>query len=257
LVSVAPPMSSRQMKNAAVRLLSLLAMGLPALSAMSSCGVSVQPINVAPGCPDMPLRGPSEYPPASSSDVIDDFDDGDMLLAKVGGRNGTWVGFATPMTATFFGEASNKCVANGTYSGHLTANDLDNYGANWNGVFIDPFALAVPFDASSYSGFSFWVATGDNAVQPLELPIGMMTTDTATGGGVCTATAGGCGDYYATKQRIPLTHTWTRWQIKFSDLAQKGTGMPQVPLRTTQFVSLMIWPERTYDIWIDDVRFER
>jgi len=241
------------MKNVAIRLL-LTVPTLSAPSALPGCGGSVEPIRVAPGCPDMPLRGPAEFPPVSPEAVIDDFDDGDMWLTRIAGRTGSWVGYATPGSATVFGEASNVCVAHGAYSGHLTANDLNNYGANWNGVFIDPFALATPFDARAYSGFSFWVATGDNAVQPLELPIGVMTTDTSAGGGVCVA--GGCGDYYATRQRITLTHTWTRWMVKFSDLAQKGTGVPQVPLRLTNLVSIMIWPERTYDIWIDDVRFE-
>ena len=39
-------------------------------------------------------------------------------------------------------------------------------------------------------------------------------------------------------------------------MSQSGQGFPQVPLRLDQLVSIMIWPEKTYDIWIDDVRFE-
>src|SRR4029078_6315838 len=37
------------------------------------------------------------------------------------------------------------------------------------------------------------------------------------GAGLCGVS---CGDYY--RKRIPLTTTWTRWVIKFTDLAQSG-----------------------------------
>src|SRR5215510_2512986 len=157
------------MKNVVVRLLSLLTLALPVVA---GCDSSLTLIEVMPGCPDMPLRGPAEYPPASDDAVIDDFDDGDLSLTPVAGRTGSWVGVVTPGMGTVFGEASKRCVAHGTYSGHLTGTDLNNYGGNWNGVFVDPFGLAV-FDGRPYSGFSFWAATGDNAVQPLELPIGL------------------------------------------------------------------------------------
>jgi hypothetical protein len=224
-----------------------------AASVISACDPSVSVINVMSGCPDMPLRGPAQFEAASPDDVIDDFEDNDMSLARAGGRTGSWVGYETPATATVFGEPSAECVAHGKYSGHLIGNNLAAFASNWNGVLIDPFAMAIPFDASAYSGFSFWVATGDSALAPLSLPVGVMTTDTAAGGGICEP----CGDYYRLRRSIPLTHSWTRWVVKFSDLAQSGQGRPQVPLRANQLVSLMIWPENTYDIWIDDLRFER
>ena len=57
--------------------------------------------------------------------------------------------------------------------------------------------------------------------------------------------------------RIPLTRTWTRWYVPFSDLAQYGFGDPLVPLAKERLVSLIIWPEpQQVDIWIDDIRFE-
>ena len=44
--------------------------------------------------------------------------------------------------------------------------------------------------------------------------------------------------------------------IKFNELAQYGFGVPQVPLNKSKLVSIMIWPQAQFDIWIDDVRFE-
>ena len=103
-----------------------------------------------------------------------------------------------------------------------------SYGGNWNGVLIDPFAQAVPFDARSYSGFSFWVATGADAVAPLEMPIGVTTRDTSGGAGICTS----CGDYYGWKNGIPLTRTWTRWVVKFDEMRQSGRGQTAGPAGT-------------------------
>jgi len=237
------------MKKAAVNLASLLVASLPAVA---GCNSSLSLIAVQEGCPDMPIRGPEAFLPASPEAVIDDFDDGDLWLKRIAGRTGSWVGFGTPTMGTVFGEASNRCVAHGTHSGHLTGTNLTAYGGNWNGVFVDPFSMAIPFDASTYNGFSFWVATGENAVPPRTMPIGLMTRDTSAGAGICNP----CGDYYRPRSAIPLTQTWTRHEVRFEDLAQSGQGSPQVPLRRDQLVTIMIWPENNYDIWIDDVRFE-
>jgi hypothetical protein len=239
------------MKNVAAHLLFPLASGLLALGA---CASSVRPIDVMPGCPEMPLRGPEEHELAPPETVIADFESGDMKLTPVAGRTGSWVGVAT-LGATVFGESSSRCVARGTRSGHLTSTAPQaNYPVTWSAVMIDPFSEAHGWDASAYSGFSFWIAAGPNALPPVETPIGVTTVDTVAGGGVCTV----CSDYYAIRKqdRLPLTRSWTRWVIKFADLKQYGFGVPQVPLNKSKLVSLIIWPEAQFDIWIDDVRFE-
>jgi hypothetical protein len=240
------------MKNVAVRLLALSALGF---AVVTGCAASVEPIDVMMDCPEMPLRGPEEFASAPADAVIDDFESGDDLkLSPNAGRTGSWVGVAT-MGATWFGESSSRCVAHGTRSGHLTSTaPTANYPVNWNAVMIDPFSEAHGWDASAYTGFSFWIAAGVNAKAPIETPIGVTTVDTVLGGGVCSV----CGDYYAipATARIPLTHSWTRRVIKFSDLAQYGFGVPQVSLNKSKLVSIMIWPQAQFDIWIDDVRFE-
>jgi hypothetical protein len=240
------------MKHVAFRLLPFVM----AVQALAACDASLDLIHVPPDCPDKPLRGPLEFPPAAPEDVIDDFEDdvgpNDLTLSKVAGRTGSWVGVASFGAGSVSGETSDECVANGKRSGHLTGSHLSMYGSNWNGVFVDPFG-EESFDATDYTGFSFWVALGKNAVPPFMMPIGLMTTDTSAPGLVCNP----CGDYYRVSPAIPLTHSWTRWVVKFKDLMQSGMGSPQTPLKKDQLVSIMIWPQNTYDIWIDDVRFER
>ena len=243
------------MKNVAARLLFLLASGVVALGA---CAPSVlEPIEVMSGCPDMPLRGPEEHAFAPPETVIDDFEDGDLKLTAIAGRTGSWVGFGT-LGATVFGESSSKCAARGRRSGHLTSTPgTTTYAANWNAVMVDPFSEAHAWDASAYSGFSFWMATGTST--PFQTPIGVSTVDTLPAGGVCNNAAGGCNDYYAIRKperTITLTNTWTRYVFNFADLKQFGFGIPAVPLNKSKLVSLLIWPENPFDIWIDDVRFE-
>lgn len=242
------------MKNVAARLLLLLASGVVAPGA---CAPLVQPIDVMSGCPEMPVRGPEEYAFAPPETVIDDFEDGDLKLMAVAGRMGSWVGFAT-LGASVFGESSSRCAARGLRAGHLTsmAPVGVTYAANWNAVMIDPFSEAQAWDASAYSGFSFWIATGTSS--PFETPIGVSTVDTLPAGGVCSNPAG-CNDYYAIRKpdrTFTLTSTWTRHVFKFADLKQFGFGVPLVPLNKSKLVSLLIWPEKPFDIWIDDVRFE-
>ena len=249
------------MKNVAVRFLALCAAGFPVgLPMFTGCAASVAPIDVMADCPEMPLRGPEAYASAPEDAMISDFETGgDLRLNAIAGRMGNWVGVSSTPAATFFGEASNRCVARGTRSGHLTSTaPMPNYPVNWNAVLVDPFSAANGWDASAYTGFSFWIAAGANQETPKETPIGVTTVDTVMGGGVCSVPGGVCGDYYAipATMRIPLTHSWTRVVIKFSELAQYGFGVPQVPLNKSKLVSIMIWPQAQFDIWIDDVRFE-
>jgi hypothetical protein len=242
------------MKNVVALRPLLLVVALPALT---SCSPSVQPIDVLPGCPEMPLRGPQEFAGAPAETLIDDFEDDNMLLPQLGGRDGSWMGSTGPMplpgTMVNF-EASTQCVARGTRSGHLTSTANTTYAASWTAVLMSQIPTPTTFNAGAYSGFSFWIARGDGAEPPFETPIGVTTADTAPAFGICQPCC--CGDYYAIRTRIPLTRTWTRWFVRFTDLVQYGFGMPQVALRKDQLVSIIIWPEPQFDIWIDDLRFE-
>ena len=248
------------MKNVAVRFLSSLMVALPVVGGVAGCAPSVAPIDVMEGCPEMPLRGPEEFASAPQEAMIDDFETGDLKLNPIAGRMGSWVGVSSTPAATWSAEASTKCVARGLHSGHLTSTTpMPNYPVNFNAVLIEPFMEANGWDASAYRGFSFWIAAGPTALPPIETPIGVTTVDTVAGGGICSAPGGVCGDYYAIpqKDRIQLTRNWTRHVIMFDDLVQYGFGIPQVPvLNRSKLVSIMIWPQAQFDIWIDDVRFE-
>jgi hypothetical protein len=196
----------------------------------------------------MPIRGPEQWAEALPDAVIDDFEDGDLKVLAVAGRSGSWYSFpvASPTAA---GDASTKCVARGTRSGHFVVTTGDS-PTNWNATMVDPFTAVIPYDASVWSGFSFWIATGDPAGEGTVMTVGI-NTPAVVAGGSCTT----CGDYHSTP--VTLTRHWTRWSIRFDDMKQRGFGVPQVPrLPKNQLVNFIFWPPNPFDIWIDDFRFE-
>jgi Carbohydrate binding domain (family 11) len=223
----------------------------------SACGASLEPIQAGAGCPDQPLRGPLTYASMPPYQLIDDFESGDKQMPRLGFRTGYWVlgtdNLAEALTGTVTAEASNRCAARGKWSGHFEASGFTHYGNNWTGVFEAPSAsgAAIPYDAHWFGGISFWAAFGGDNTVDFAVPVGITTMDNAWNGGICTT----CMDYYATT--VPLTHDWRRYMVRFSQLAQAGFGVPQVPtLRRDQLVGLIIWPKQQFDIWIDDVRLE-
>jgi hypothetical protein len=215
---------------------------------LPACDSSVEPISVGPDCPDMPIRGPQEWANAVPEAVIDDFEDGDLKVIDIAGRTGSWYSFPVTSPAAS-GEASARCAARGTRSGHfaVTSGEMPT---NWNTTMIDPFNAVIPYNASAWGGFSFWIAAGDAASDGIVMTVGINTPAVVTGGS-CTM----CGDYHSTS--VTLTRKWTRWSIRFDDMRQRGFGIPPVPrLARDQLVNFIFWPPNPFDIWIDDFRFE-
>ena len=218
-------------------------------SSLAACNAAVDPIEVRSGCPDKPLRGPEESPPPANGALIDDFEDGDLWLLKSEERTGNWYSYP-PMSTTAAGDPSTKCVAHGKVSGHFIATASDGgAGANWNASMIDPFTDVIPYDASAWSGFSFWIAAGDAD------SVGDMTVGINTPGVISPTICTQCGDYH--HKVIQLTRSWTRVSIRFDELMQTGWGVPPVlVLPRERIVNFIFWPKNPFDFWIDDFRFE-
>ena len=162
----------------------------------------------------MPLREPEKWANVSLEAVIDDFEDGNLKVVDIAGRSGSWYSFpvASPTAA---GEASTRCAARGTRAGHFVVTSGDN-PTNWNATMVDPFTAVIPYNASAWGGFSFWIATGDPASDGTAMTVGINTPAVIAGQGFCTM----CGDYHSTS--ITLTRSWTRWSIRFDESEAAG-----------------------------------
>jgi hypothetical protein len=223
---------------------------LAASVALLGCDASLEPIRVAEGCPERPLRGPLAYEGEPAEQLIDDFEDGDANVAPVSGRSGAWV-LGSDGTGALTVETSSRCAARGEHAGHFAGKGFTDWGANWTAVFeASPTLAAVGYDASQYRAISFWAAVGPAGEPPFDVPVGVTTLDNAWNSDLCAV----CMDYYRTT--ITLTSEWQRFELPFEALAQEGTGDPITPLRKDQLVGLIFWPARPFDLWLDDARFE-
>jgi len=223
--------------------------------AAGACGrMDVQPIQVALGCPDQPLRGADAKADEPSDRLLDDFEDGDGWVVKVAGRDGLWVEGDDHTSPMISWENSQRCAVRGTHAGHFSAAGLMSWGANLTGTFKRATAaLAVPYDGTGYAGMSFWAAIGTGGPASLDVPVGVTIMETAwNGGGACVA-MNNCMDFHRTM--VTLTPEWRRISIQFSTLKQQGFGPPAM-FRVDQLVGFIVWPIDTFDIWVDDVRLE-
>jgi hypothetical protein len=215
----------------------------------------VQPIQVALGCPEQPLRGADAMASEPAERLLDDFEDGDALVAKVGGRDGAWVEGDDHSTTMVGWENSQQCAVRGSRAAHFHAGGLTGWGANFTGTFRKTTGtMATPYDGSAYGGISFFAAIGGGGPASLELPLGVTIMATAwNGGGACEA-MNNCMDFHRTI--VTLTPSWQRVEVRFSDLRQMGWG-PPAQFQADQMVGFIVWPnETTFDVWIDDVRLE-
>jgi hypothetical protein len=219
----------------------------------AGCDGSLEPIEVATGCPDRPLRGPLQWEDEPRENLIDDFEDGDLRLATASGRNGGWILGSDSSSGVLIAESSSRCAGRGGRAGHFSGSGFTSpsWGANWTAVFRnDGASTAQGYDGSRYGAISFWAAVGPDAEPPYEISVGLTTTDNAWNSGNCAV----CMDYY--RMVLRLAPTWQRHVVRFEVLAQAGYGDPLLDLRRDRLVGFILWPTHQFDVWIDDLRFE-
>ena len=216
------------------------------------CDSAISPIQVAPGCPDQPIRGPEQWALAPLSQLIDDFESGNGKVAREEGRNGEWFLSKTSAAVESSAGPSSRCVARGLFAGHFVASAATDWGALWTADFLEPVAgNAQPYDGSKYGGISFWAGFDAANGAPFSIRVGVATMDTAWNGGIC---SNYCMDFHGID--VAPGTTWQRFAIRFDNLKQQGWGVPQIALRRDQLVGFVLWPDRKADLWIDDLRFE-
>jgi endoglucanase len=109
-----------------------------------------------------------------------------------------------------------------------------------------------PYDASSYDGVSFVARRSAGSTPYLRFKIPDANTD--PDGKICTECYNDFG--------IPfqVTEEWTRYEVKFSELAQEADwGQPRPAAIDRSKIYEMQWqvavPNADFDVWIDDVTF--
>lgn len=214
-------------------------------------------------CPSPPAAG------AIADLLIDDLEDGDNGVSKVGNRTGYWYTYLdalgstiTPMpdatgaaplvpgTTNCHG-ASTKCVI---ITGMTAAADEVAMKYPYAGVGFDFSNAKKPcvYNASAYTGIKFW-ARGDVA---LTIKLNTVQTATSDGGGTCTGAM--CnGGFSPAGADVILDTEWTEISIPFATATGPTWALPGPPDKS-QLLSLQFQVppgQASYTVAIDDITF--
>lgn len=184
--------------------------------------------------------------------LIEDGEDGDNQVLKREGRGGYWYTFIdaygsklSPQPFKFESPGRNGSKYAAHMSGKLAPSAPDVYP--YAGIAFSIANPKGPYDASRYKGISFW-AKGPGKVR-FEIPDGYTSPD----GGWCTD----C--YNDFNLEIGLTSHWERYTVMFDWMAQRPNWGDRRPAIATDQLYAVEWeyssPDRTFDVWIDDVSF--
>jgi hypothetical protein len=190
-------------------------------------------------------------------ELIDNMNDGDRFIPQVNGRAGAWKDSddGTPGSTMFPDPA-------GLFTMTWTGDPCRQYAAYvYGGPFVDSgaafgFGIGSPYNASAYTGISFWAKIDGGTSSGLR--VAFPDKDTQPDGGLCQPNGGGptqCWDHYG--KRIALTTTWTKYTVPFSSLSQDGWGRLGTAFdpSTLYEVQFEIPVDGKFGIWIDDVAF--
>jgi hypothetical protein len=185
-------------------------------------------------------------PTAGTEPAIDDFEDGDDEIRSLEGRAGFWRWareIDAPGTAPALIPIPRPDAARANrLAQHVKGGQLLDWGAT---VEFD-FRPAC-YDASKYVGVSFqargpgriYFASRERSVIPI------------AEGGSCEVD---CHNPHVAK--IELDAAWRTYQVRWTELRQRGIGKPGLDASRLHSLAFLIRPEDTpYDVWLDDLRF--
>jgi Carbohydrate binding domain (family 11) len=228
----------------------------------SSSGGALAPTLVVCDLPD----GGASVADSSKDPVFDDFDDGEPGHAANGTR-GFWYTYDDETDGTQSPTGSNvEAVPGGVTSDGFALRVQASGFSKWGSGFGTNFAAASSaclFDASAWSGFSFWakgsiaLVEGKSTESAGQLKISIMEKDIVPldVGGLCNPDLAECWDSH--KIRVELTDCWQQHVVRFSDLKPDNWGKPAGELNLQEFYGMVfeVTQNQTSDVWIDDIRF--
>lgn len=192
--------------------------------------------------------GPVDEPTSCADPrMIDDMEDGDLLLCQIDGRSGLLQAAATSADIPGGRGQSRKAW-------HLQLGGSNRLVA----VFVPRIGGgSTPYDASRYTGFAFYArgkgSLGSTSNIPVFVGMASAATVPADSGGSCQSA---CGDNHVIA--LSLADGWARYEIRFSDMKHAG---PDV-LDSKRLMYLVLTDRgvingETIDFWLDDLSFAR
>jgi hypothetical protein len=190
-----------------------------------------------------------------ASDVIDSFEDDDVLLPTTGGRAGNWYWYGDGSGIANVSPDKVNRGSSSVFGLNTAGSDFTVWGS---GIGVDLKNTSgmqsgkEPYDASAYSGVTFWA----RGATPLAVTVVFPDVDTDGAGGKCTV----CDHHYF--KSVQVSTDWQRFTIDFAeDLKTPEPGTEPAPeeFKPSGIIALQfrVGPGESYEFWIDDLAFVR
>jgi endoglucanase len=195
-------------------------------------------------------------PPDYTIDDMEDHQKNQLMVQN--GRNGYWYTFLDKQGTTITPPAGHTFImspggANGsTTAAHMmgkVSGSGDPVYAGMGFSFTNPKGQ---YDASAYSGVSFYAKVGPGSSKNVRLKVPDVNTD--PDGKVCTE----CFNDFGTD--LSLTENWQQYTVPFAQMGQMdGWGSPTKPaIDKSKLYGMQFQVNQagsSFDIWVDDVTF--
>jgi hypothetical protein len=124
--------------------------------------------------------------------------------------------------------------------------DLNNAGGS---------ATKSTYDASKYSGVTFWVMGSESGTGAVRFNVPDKATDPS--GGLCSGTGTSqCNDHHG--HALTLSTTWTQVNFTWAQLTQQGYGYAEASIDSAHLVGMQFQvgnPTGTFQVWVTDISF--
>ncbi|WP_437567160.1 hypothetical protein [Sorangium sp. So ce542] len=200
-------------------------------------------------------------------EMIDDMEDDDNAIEAAGGRVGYWYTFndktegatqnpppdpsgtgETPFAMTALEPARGQSK----YAARSWGEGFTGWGIGFGFDLKSEDGDKTPYDASAYTGITFWAKVGPGASTTASVLISDPGTDAV--GGVCTDE---CDAWQ--KSLAGISEEWQQFTIPFADLKQGGWGTPagttEIDATKLYSIQFQVGMAESFDIYIDDLAF--
>ncbi|HEX6767287.1 MAG TPA: kelch repeat-containing protein, partial [Polyangiaceae bacterium] len=178
--------------------------------------------------------------------LVDDFEDGNNEVLRIGGRDGFWFTFndgaGTQMPDP--GEAALPEPVMGGFAFHTHGSGFTTFAGAGASLKNNPAGGSLAYDASGYGGVRFRYRSDRPARFEVDTTATIPPPD-----GTCT---GSCFDSHGFE--LPAAPDWQSVQIEWSELAQRGFGDPAAFDPSQVHVLKWLFQPDDFDFTLDDVR---
>jgi endoglucanase len=217
-------------------------------------GVAATPAVSAPSVATVAVSD-KECPPDFA---IDDAEDDNNQVLLRGGRSGYWYTFVDKAGSTITppSQVTFLMSPGGARGSRYAARMMGKVSAAGQPIFAGMgFSFTDPkaaYDASAFSGVSFYAKVGLGATANVRLKVPDANTDPA--GKVCSE----CFNDFGVD--LTLTGDWQKYLAPFAAMKQMdGWGAPHPAAIDKSKIFGLQWqvtqPGASYDVWVDDVQF--